>query len=525
MKRLWSAVASLWRQSAETLAQAWDKELRWRQRRQKRLQGKGDQLATPAFSNSWSPPPSSFSRNFGRFPAGMQILDGFRHSRLIQITGLTVLLLLAGGGLLALNGPRLILVNGVPLAVAASPQAFEQALEQYSAQTSEQLGGQPVEFVEEVSTAWSWQWGGEQTPELVQLLAANLHCASLLTAIAIDGQPKVILESPEAANAVLQQVQEQYLAAFPQAKIQNVGFAENVSLMPIKAAPEAVVDIATARQKLLLGETQATTYVVKEGDCLWTIARSNNMRVKDLLTANPEVEEDRLSLGQELRLVAAVPLVTVVATLETTTEQEIPCETEVKTSNSKGRNYREVVEKGIPGVKEITRQIVCRNGQAVEEKILAENVVKAPKKQVEVRGTQVLVASSRSGGVSNTGSGRLGWPLRGRITSVYGGRGTGYHTGLDIDGVTGQTIVAAEGGKVIEAGWDGGYGRSIVIDHGGGVITRYAHCSSLLVGAGQRVKRGQAIARVGSTGHSTGSHLHFEVIVGGSTKNPTSFLR
>ncbi|MDI6880631.1 MAG: M23 family metallopeptidase, partial [Desulfitobacteriaceae bacterium] len=84
--------------------------------------------------------------------------------------------------------------------------------------------------------------------------------------------------------------------------------------------------------------------------------------------------------------------------------------------------------------------------------------------------------------------------------------------------------VAAAAGTVVSAGWDGGYGKMILIDHGNGVMTRYAHSSQLLVSVGQRVAKGQTIGLVGVTGNTTGPHLHFEVISNGSTLNPLSYL-
>lgn len=116
------------------------------------------------------------------------------------------------------------------------------------------------------------------------------------------------------------------------------------------------------------------------------------------------------------------------------------------------------------------------------------------------------------------------WPLGGAITSYYGPRWGRMHTGIDIDGVTGEPIVASKSGRVIVASYYGGYGNAVVVDHGGGVSTLYAHMSSLNVSNGQSVSQGQVVGAVGATGNVTGDHLHFEVRVNGSPQDPMNYL-
>lgn len=129
--------------------------------------------------------------------------------------------------------------------------------------------------------------------------------------------------------------------------------------------------------------------------------------------------------------------------------------------------------------------------------------------------------------------GEMTWPAPGyfRITSPFGYRvhpilkKKKLHTGIDIGISSGKGIVAAQEGKVIHAGWYGGYGKVVMIDHGGGIVTLYAHNSSLSVKEGQQVNKGQAIAKAGSTGMSTGPHLHFEVRENGQYVDPLKYLK
>ena len=129
--------------------------------------------------------------------------------------------------------------------------------------------------------------------------------------------------------------------------------------------------------------------------------------------------------------------------------------------------------------------------------------------------------------------GELEWPVEGRyyVSSGYVGRispvGNGYefHTGIDIPAPEGYEIRAAEDGTVINAGWINGYGNTVIIDHGGGISTLYAHNSSVEVENGQSVHRGDVIALCGSTGYATGSHCHFEVRVNGEHTDPWEYLK
>jgi murein DD-endopeptidase MepM/ murein hydrolase activator NlpD len=116
------------------------------------------------------------------------------------------------------------------------------------------------------------------------------------------------------------------------------------------------------------------------------------------------------------------------------------------------------------------------------------------------------------------------WPASGDLSSLFGLRWNAHHRGVDIAALSGSPIFAARSGRVVLAGWYGGYGLTVILDHGGGLQTLYAHASAVLVRPGQQVRAGQLIARVGSTGVSTGPHLHFEFRIHGRPVNPLRYL-
>lgn len=136
-------------------------------------------------------------------------------------------------------------------------------------------------------------------------------------------------------------------------------------------------------------------------------------------------------------------------------------------------------------------------------------------------GTQVTTDPVTAGPPSASG---LTWPARGTLTSTFGPRWGRMHQGIDIGGASGSPITAAAAGTVIAAGWSGGYGNLVVLDHGGGISTAYAHNSSVAVSVGQSVGQGTVLAGMGTTGNSTGVHSHFEVRVNGTAVDPLGFL-
>ena len=139
----------------------------------------------------------------------------------------------------------------------------------------------------------------------------------------------------------------------------------------------------------------------------------------------------------------------------------------------------------------------------------------------KIQAAQQSAGSTGTGGPSSAG---LIWPCDGVVVSGFGMRWGRMHEGIDIGCAYGTPNRAAASGTVIYAGWLGGYGNLVVVDHGNGLSTAYAHASSILVGVGQAVSQGQTVSLVGSTGNSSGPHLHFEVRVNGTAVDPLGYL-
>ena len=209
---------------------------------------------------------------------------------------------------------------------------------------------------------------------------------------------------------------------------------------------------------------------------------------------------------------------------------------ELEQNRQDAQKYEEELKSWEQASAEVERLINEANRKAAEEakKRAAEE---AQRKAAQQQSSRSNSSSSSSGGGAAMGNvtytgGQFAWPVPGRsyISSGYGyrnrpiGSGREFHTGYDIPAPTGTNIVAAAGGTVITAGYVNGFGYTVMINHGGGLVTLYGHNSKLLVSVGDQVSKGQAIAKCGSTGNSTGPHCHFEVRKNGKHTSPAPYL-
>ncbi|AOV06372.1 M23 family metallopeptidase [Sporosarcina ureilytica] len=291
-------------------------------------------------------------------------------------------------------------------------------------------------------------------------------------------------------------------------------------LQPISGtvAPEEVLTIAEALELLNKGTLEEKTYTVQSGDVLGKIASKYGMSTQKLLEINEGLTEGSvIRIGDELNVTYKEPYVEVEVHYEAKNKLKIAHETVTKNDDSLYKGDHKVTQKGKDGEKVVTELIRKKNGQVIGKSVTEEQIITEPVDEVTVRGTKVI---------PSRGTGTFKWPaVGGYVSSKMGTRWGRMHNGIDIARPSNRSILAADNGVVVSTGFDGAYGNKIVIDHKNGYRTLYAHLSSIDVKPGQTVTAGSKIGVMGTTGRSTGIHLHFEVTKNGTLLDPLTVLR
>ena len=213
----------------------------------------------------------------------------------------------------------------------------------------------------------------------------------------------------------------------------------------------------------------------------------------------------------------------VVTKLRKTTDVMVPYKSTTQKTNEQIVGYSEVSVKGVSGLNRVTQDIVMLNGNVTSSVDVNTEVVIAPVNEVILKGTAKTLASAKEKQRAHAAG--FIFPLPAgtwRVSSYYGdGRN---HKGVDICAKGGTQIFAVADGKVVKAGWNGDYGYCVIIEHANGMRTLYAHARQVCCNVGDTVSQGEVIALVGTTGQSTGNHLHFEVIVNGRKPDPAPYI-
>lgn len=339
----------------------------------------------------------------------------------------------------------------------------------------------------------------------------------------VDGKIWFAVSNKDALEEILDEYKEEYLSNIDKhAKVKKIDFLQKTEIVEVKIKPDKIDKLKVAKEKIYAVEEEAVIIEVKKGDNLWNLAKAYDLTVSELEILNPDADPHKIFPGDKLVVKPVNPALDVIIEFENTVRESIPFKNEYKKVNNLFKNQQKILKKGVEGEKEVRYYITLLNGYQRSLAIVNENILKEPVNAIIQIGTRTTVFR---GGKINYGV------VHGkRISSLYGNRIhpiTGrrrFHDGLDIAANHGNGVYAYTDGKVVQAGWNGGYGNCVLVDHGNGLKTRYGHLSKISVRVGQRVKTGERIGAVGSTGNSTGPHLHFEVIKWGRTQNPLNYL-
>ena len=358
----------------------------------------------------------------------------------------------------------------------------------------------------------------ESREEFTDNLSDELGLVEYAYVLYIDGEPVAATTFPNALEEMLEQLKKSYITA----NTVDSYFVENVEIKQEYTDASLVMNLGNIAEILNATKSGEVTYTVEAGDSYYYIADLYDMSVDDLLDMNPGYDPKLLRVGDVLTISNAVPYLTVVDVERQNYVQDVPYQVEYQDDNTMYQGDYKVLSPGEYGKADVTANVTYINGEETDRQVVASVTLSEPVTETQARGTIPRPTWFP------TGSFR--WPCSGSITSYFGRRNTGirgastYHEGIDIANSYGTAIYAADGGTVSYSGWMSGYGYLVIIDHGNGYQTYYGHNSSLIVSVGEHVYKGQQIARMGSTGISSGNHCHFGIKINGTFVNPLNYL-
>lgn len=296
-------------------------------------------------------------------------------------------------------------------------------------------------------------------------------------------------------------------------------FAEKVEIVETFLLPEEISDLTSAIDEVTKDKEVNEIYEVVAGDTLSEIVDKTNIPMERIIELNDFIKNENttLHIGDEIIITVPEPELSIVRTEQQYLEEAYDADVIYIDNNEWYTNQEKTLQEPSTGFRKAVANITYRNDKVISKEIVKEVVLMEAVPKIVERGTKIPPTFIKpiSGGKLTSNFGRRTAPKKGASTN---------HKGVDWGIPRGSSVVAASGGTVTKAGWGGGYGYVVYIKHPGGIETRYAHCSKVLVSAGQTVKQGQRIALSGNTGVSTGPHLHFEVRVNGNPVNPFSYI-
>lgn len=447
-----------------------------------------------------------------------------------------------------------VIVDGVSMGFVSSQHDFEQAVAGASKKASELLGRPYTLFANplyQFSLVDKRQIFDREEAE--SLLLSSVSELKQLYVLTVDD----VQVAASQTYADLRDMLDRKLAQYAISELgDQVTFYQDVRIEQRLAAASLEMKRDELGELIMSDIRPAVTHSVSEGDTVGKIAGSYGISEETLLSMNsgafygddgavvramslaepytysyddngePVRAVDNtpamsagtsLAVGQELLVGEPIPFLSVCVTRQVSYTEPISFGTSYIEDDGMFDGDSRLASPGVEGEMAVSAELKLLNGAEVDRTVLETAVITEPVDEVIAKGTRVRYAL-----------GNFIRPYGGVLTSGYGNRYLfgkwDFHSGIDLAGPTGDSIVASDGGKVVFAGRQNGYGNLVIIDHQNGYKTAYAHCSKILVKIDQMVAQGEVIAKVGSTGVSTGSHLHFEIRTKDGTINPLKLI-
>ena len=350
---------------------------------------------------------------------------------------------------------------------------------------------------------------------LCEALLADSSNVESAYGLYINGELCAAARSYGDIQFIMESFLDKYKTGTPGEKVSFMGTTDIISGL---YSTDRIVSSDKFAKTISTKRTETQFYTVNEGDTAQSIANVANMSYDRLIKLNENLADDPVP-GTSVLLEKELPVLKVQTVRTVKVKEKINYSKKTIKNNNEYTSYSKCITKGVQGEREVVKQVTEINGQQVASEVISSTVTKQPVDAVYEVGTKKP---------SGVGTGRFMWPVPGvhSISSPFGPRWGRFHKGIDIScgGIYGRTVVAADSGTATVRRTAGGYGLHIIISHGNGYSTCYAHLSAVTISSGSTVSKGQAIGRVGNSGSSTGPHLHFEIRKNNQANNPMNYF-
>lgn len=333
----------------------------------------------------------------------------------------------------------------------------------------------------------------------------------------VDGQLIAATEKEQSLTDILDELKAPYVTDDENTSVE---FVANVEIKKGIYAPSYFLGDDEIRA-MFSSSTNPRYYIIQEDDYLSDISKATGLSRSQLYALNPDLDETKLVPGKKVNISQPDVYLGIKTVKTITYTEEIDYKTKKIEDSSLYKTQTKVKTAGKKGEKKITAKVTYIDGATVDKTIVNETVISEPVTREIYVGTKALPTTTSP----LAGTGTFIRPINGGYTSCAF-RGYSGHSGVDLtmSGAYGKPVYASASGTVVFAGWSGGYGKCIRISHANGYTTYYAHLSSIDVSVGASVYQGQQIGRIGSTGNSSGPHLHFELRINGAAVNPLKYI-